>query len=141
MLTTFVGTQAFYLVHVFLLVSARMVNLMAVTLIVLAGFISIKSRCCRYKLEQDVVATRDLAARLESNKDSVQRRCAAKELECERAVETIQDLEREIATLKDRNAMYVHIDCVLTLSSFTLTSLSSVLSTFKPNPVHTSKPP
>ena len=57
----------------------------------------------RYNLEQDVAATRDLSARLETNKDSVQRRLAAKELECERATDTIHDLEREISALKDRS--------------------------------------
>ena len=57
----------------------------------------------RYNLEQDVAVTRDLSARLESGKDSVQRKLAAKELECERAADTIEQLEREIQALKDRS--------------------------------------
>lgn len=50
-----------------------------------------------------MTATRDLSARLEHNKDSVQRKLAAKELECERAADTIEQMEREISALKDRN--------------------------------------
>ncbi|KAF6026416.1 CEP135 [Bugula neritina] len=57
----------------------------------------------KYNLEQDVSVTRDLSARLENSKDTVQRRLAAKELECDRAVDTIDQLEREISALKDRN--------------------------------------
>lgn len=52
-------------------------------------------------------ASRDLSARIEHSKDSVQRKLAGKELECERAIDTIQELEREIAALKDRNNRYV----------------------------------
>jgi len=37
------------------------------------------------------------------DKDSLQRRLAAKELECERLVATIEDMERDIQALKDRS--------------------------------------